>query len=217
MCRFSKIDEDYEISGAPEVLCRRSLSLVYSTIDENYPEGTLQLLSDLLQPGYYPPKDITSHLLRGILLDLQSPHHLTVQAFNLLMWTQRLATTQCSCFVFCIQSHPNFLRFEFAFLLSFCRHHRVNKSTVPWDWELLTSVMSNQVIPTNQQNETNFELGSTVCLILPTQNKHNELIKEFFFSCSPFFLLLPSFIFRMAQRSIDVKLCACFWNMLCRL
>ncbi|XP_013863815.1 uncharacterized protein simc1 [Austrofundulus limnaeus] len=106
------INEDYEISRAPEVLCRQSLSLVYSTIDENYPEGTLQLLSDLLQPGYYPPKDITSHLLRGILLDPQSPYHFSVQAFNLLMWTQR--------------------------------HHRVNKSTVPWDWELLTSVMSNQ-------------------------------------------------------------------------
>lgn len=85
-----KIDEDYDNSGTPEVLCRQSLSLVYSTIDENYSEGTLQLLSDLLQPGYYPPKDITSHLLRGILLDPQSPHHLSVQAFNLLMWTQRL-------------------------------------------------------------------------------------------------------------------------------
>ncbi|XP_037531564.1 uncharacterized protein simc1 [Nematolebias whitei] len=106
------IDEDYDISGTPEVLCRQSLSLVYSTIDENYSEGTLQLLSDLLQPGYYPPKDIISHLLRGILLDPQSPHHLSVQAFNLLMWTQR--------------------------------HHRINKSTVPWDWELVTSVMSNQ-------------------------------------------------------------------------
>uniref|UniRef100_A0A3Q2ZQU0 SUMO interacting motifs containing 1 n=1 Tax=Kryptolebias marmoratus TaxID=37003 RepID=A0A3Q2ZQU0_KRYMA len=106
------LDEDYDLFGAPEVLCHQSLSLVYSTIDENYPEGTLQLLSDLLQPGYYPPKDITSHLLRGILLDPQSPYHLSVQAFNLLIWTQR--------------------------------HHRVNKNTVPWDWELLTSVMSNQ-------------------------------------------------------------------------
>uniref|UniRef100_A0A8C3G4N0 Si:ch211-199b20.3 n=1 Tax=Cyclopterus lumpus TaxID=8103 RepID=A0A8C3G4N0_CYCLU len=75
--------------GAPEVLCHQSLSLVYSTIDESYPEGTLQLLSDLLQPGYYPPRDITSHLLRGILLDPQCPYHLCVQAFNLLKRTQR--------------------------------------------------------------------------------------------------------------------------------
>ncbi|XP_073343653.1 uncharacterized protein simc1 isoform X2 [Pagrus major] len=106
------IDEENEGFGTPEVLCRQSLSLVYSTIDENYPEGTLQLLSDLLQPGYYPPKDITLHLLHGILLDPQCPHHLCVQAFNLLIRTQR--------------------------------HHMADKSTVPWDWELLTSVMANQ-------------------------------------------------------------------------
>nr|UWW11017.1 SUMO-interacting motif-containing protein 1 [Oxyeleotris lineolata] len=81
--------DDEERFRNPQMLCRQSLSLVYSTIDENYPEGTLQLLSDLLQPGYYPPKDITSHLLRSILLDQQSPNHICVQAFNLLMRTQR--------------------------------------------------------------------------------------------------------------------------------
>lgn len=86
---FSKIDGEDEGFGTPEVLCRQSLSLVYSTIDENYPEGTLQLLSDLLQPGFYPPKDITTHLVHNILLDPQCPHHLCVQAFNLLMRTQR--------------------------------------------------------------------------------------------------------------------------------
>ncbi|KAM4732374.1 uncharacterized protein simc1 [Anableps anableps] len=115
------IDKDNENPKAPEVLCRQSLSLVYSTIEENYPEGTLQLLSDLLQPGYYPPKDITTHLLRGILLDLHCPYHLSVQAFNLLMRTQR--------------------------------HHRANRSTVPWDWELLTSVMSNQLEHNNKQDD----------------------------------------------------------------
>lgn len=85
---FSQNEEDNGV-GAPEMLCRQSLSLVYSTIDEEIPEGTLQLLSDLLQPGYYPPKDITTHLLRGILLNPQCPQHLCVQAFNLLMRTQR--------------------------------------------------------------------------------------------------------------------------------
>uniref|UniRef100_A0A1A7YLI9 SUMO-interacting motifs containing 1 n=1 Tax=Iconisemion striatum TaxID=60296 RepID=A0A1A7YLI9_9TELE len=115
------IDENYESMGPPEVLCRQSLSLVYSTIDENYSEGTLQLLSDLLQPGYYPPKDITSHLLRGILLEPQSPYHLRVEAFNLLMRTQR--------------------------------HHRANKSTISWDWELLTSVMSSQNHKGTHQHE----------------------------------------------------------------
>uniref|UniRef100_A0A3P8TL44 SUMO interacting motifs containing 1 n=1 Tax=Amphiprion percula TaxID=161767 RepID=A0A3P8TL44_AMPPE len=104
--------EDDELFETSVVLCRQSLSLVYSTIDENYTEGTLQLLSDLLQPGYYPPKDITSHLLRGILLDPKCSYHLCVQAFNLLMRTQR--------------------------------HHMADKTTIPWDWELLTSVMSSQ-------------------------------------------------------------------------
>ncbi|KAK5897144.1 hypothetical protein CesoFtcFv8_010232 [Champsocephalus esox] len=82
-------DEEDEEFGAPEVLCRQSLGVVYTTIEEKLTEGTLQHLSDLLQPGYYPPKDITSHLLRGVLLDHQCPYHRCVQAFNLLMRTQR--------------------------------------------------------------------------------------------------------------------------------
>lgn len=101
-----------ERSNKPQMLCRRSLSLVYTTVDESYPEGTLQLLSDLLQPGYYPPKDITSHLIHGILLEPQSPHHICVQAYILLMRTQR--------------------------------HHIVDKFSVAWDWELLSSVMEKQ-------------------------------------------------------------------------
>lgn len=80
------VDEEY---GTPEVLCRQSLSLVYSTIDEDYPEGTLQLLSDLVMPGYYPPRDIMIHLLCNILLNQKCPHHLCVQAFSLLMRAQK--------------------------------------------------------------------------------------------------------------------------------
>ncbi|XP_069387633.1 SUMO-interacting motif-containing protein 1 isoform X1 [Paralichthys olivaceus] len=106
------INVEYEAFGTPKVLCYQSLGQVYSTIDEDYPEGTLELLSDLLQPGFYPPRDISEHLLHNILLNLQRPHHLCVQAFNLLMRTQR--------------------------------HHMADKTTVPWDWELLTSVMVNQ-------------------------------------------------------------------------
>lgn len=82
------IDEE-DGSSEPQMMCRQSLSLVYSTIDEGYQEGTLQLLSDLLQPGYYPPKDITSHLLWGIMLNPHSPHHICVHAFELLMRAQR--------------------------------------------------------------------------------------------------------------------------------
>ncbi|XP_051513693.1 SUMO-interacting motif-containing protein 1 isoform X6 [Myxocyprinus asiaticus] len=104
-------DEHY---GSAEPLCRQSLSLVYSTIEENYPEGTLQLLSDFIQPRYCPPVDITTHLLRGIFLDPQSSDVLAIEAYNLLMKTQR--------------------------------YHPVDTSTVPWDWELLMSVMEEQVL-----------------------------------------------------------------------
>ncbi|XP_015246414.1 PREDICTED: SUMO-interacting motif-containing protein 1 isoform X1 [Cyprinodon variegatus] len=121
--RYVLIKRDNENPKAGEVLCRQKLSLVYSTIEENYPEGTLHLLSDLLQPGYYPPKDITTHLLRGILLDPHCPYHLCIQSFNLLMRTQR--------------------------------HHRANRSSVPWDWELLTSIISNQLENAKEQNDDN--------------------------------------------------------------
>ncbi|XP_072295369.1 uncharacterized protein simc1 [Eucyclogobius newberryi] len=73
----------------PQMLNQRSLSMVYSTMQESYPEGTLELLSDLLQPGFYLPKEITLHLLEDILLNPQSPHHNSLQAFRLLMKTQR--------------------------------------------------------------------------------------------------------------------------------
>uniref|UniRef100_A0AAV2MJ61 SUMO-interacting motif-containing protein 1 n=1 Tax=Knipowitschia caucasica TaxID=637954 RepID=A0AAV2MJ61_KNICA len=71
------------------MLCSRSLSMVYSCIEVSYPEGTLQLLSDLLKPGYYPPKDITLHLLKDILLNPQCPLHFCRKAFSLLIQTQR--------------------------------------------------------------------------------------------------------------------------------
>uniref|UniRef100_A0A3P8VX66 SUMO interacting motifs containing 1 n=1 Tax=Cynoglossus semilaevis TaxID=244447 RepID=A0A3P8VX66_CYNSE len=108
---FPRNGLEAKTSEAPKVLCRQSLGLVYITIDENYTEGTLELLSDLIQPGYYPPRDITTHLLHNILLQPQCPHHLCVQAFSLLMRSQR--------------------------------HHRVDTTTVPWDWNLLTTVMAN--------------------------------------------------------------------------
>ncbi|XP_061542323.1 SUMO-interacting motif-containing protein 1 isoform X2 [Phycodurus eques] len=104
-----------------KVECQQRLSLVYITMDENYHEGTLQVLSDLLHPGYCPPKDVMSHLLSGILLDPLCQHHLCVQAWNLLMMAQR--------------------------------HHLADKNTVPWSWEMVTSVMSSQDKKKNHQPE----------------------------------------------------------------
>uniref|UniRef100_A0A3P9A645 Uncharacterized protein n=1 Tax=Esox lucius TaxID=8010 RepID=A0A3P9A645_ESOLU len=107
-------EEEDDGLGDPEPLCRQSLSLVYSTMEENYPEGTVQLLSDLLQPRFFPPVDITRHLLRGILLDPQCHDVLCLEAYSLLMRTQM--------------------------------HSHTNIATVPWDWELLTTVMTAEQV-----------------------------------------------------------------------
>ncbi|KAJ8015304.1 hypothetical protein DPEC_G00024740 [Dallia pectoralis] len=109
---LEKVEEEDDGIGDPEPLCRQSLSLVYSTMEENYPEGTLQLLSDLLQPRFFPPIDITRHLLRGILLDPQCPNVLCLEAYSLLMRTQK--------------------------------HYPIDNATIPWDWELLTSVLAEE-------------------------------------------------------------------------
>ena len=84
------IDEEEDGSlDAAKVLHSQSLGQVYSTMEESMPEATVQLLADLLQPGFYPPKDISAHLLRGLLLGARCPLNLRVQAFDLLMKTQR--------------------------------------------------------------------------------------------------------------------------------
>lgn len=128
-------DEEEGLHYDPaEPLCRQSLSLVYSTIEENYPEGTLQLLSDFIQPLYYPPVDITEHLLRRILLDPQSPDALAVEAYNLLMKTQR--------------------------------YHRVDASTIPWDWELMKSVMKDQDDTRRLRTEVRYMLLQYVLQVL---------------------------------------------------
>ncbi|XP_043113819.1 uncharacterized protein simc1 [Puntigrus tetrazona] len=130
----SHVDEEDEHYGPPEPLCRQSLSLVYSTIEENYPEGTLQLLFDFIQPRYYPPSDITTHLLRGILLNPQSPDVFVIEAYNLLMKTQR--------------------------------YHPVDASTVPWDWELMKSVMEEQDDTRRLQTEVQYLLLQYVLQVL---------------------------------------------------
>uniref|UniRef100_A0A8C1QBB7 SUMO-interacting motif-containing protein 1-like n=1 Tax=Cyprinus carpio TaxID=7962 RepID=A0A8C1QBB7_CYPCA len=127
-------DEEDEHYGPAEPLCRQSLSLVYSTIEENYPEGTLQLLFDFIQPRYYPPVDITTHLLRGILLNPQSPDVFVVEAYNLLMKTQR--------------------------------YHPVDASTVPWDWELMKSVMTERDDTSKLRTEVQYLLLQYVLQVL---------------------------------------------------
>ncbi|XP_036404477.1 SUMO-interacting motif-containing protein 1 [Megalops cyprinoides] len=81
--------EEEEEVGPAQPLGRQSLSLVNSTMEERYPEGTLQLLSDFLHPRIYPPASVTSHLIRDILLNPEYDLPLVTEAFGLLMKIQK--------------------------------------------------------------------------------------------------------------------------------
>ncbi|MBN3297341.1 SIMC1 protein, partial [Amia calva] len=73
----------------------RSLRLVHTTMEENYPEGTLQFLFDFLHPRFYPPRDIVSHVLRNLLLDSDC-QILATEAYNLIMKIQQLHPAKLS-------------------------------------------------------------------------------------------------------------------------
>ncbi|XP_013920914.1 PREDICTED: SUMO-interacting motif-containing protein 1 isoform X1 [Thamnophis sirtalis] len=98
----------------------RRLNMVSSTIEENFFQGTLDFLMDYVSSKYYPPKDVTTYVVRQILL---SPEHQEGQqeiqkdAYVLLMKIQAL--------------------------------HPATVDTVVWDWQLLNEVMEVQeeIIP----------------------------------------------------------------------
>ncbi|KAM8848140.1 SUMO-interacting motif-containing protein 1 [Synchiropus picturatus] len=71
-----------------QLLSRQMLSLIKCTIDENYTEGTLQLVSDFFKSGCHPPKNLTIHLLDILLNPKSVPYH-CVCSFNQLMKIQR--------------------------------------------------------------------------------------------------------------------------------
>uniref|UniRef100_A0A8B9VDY9 SUMO interacting motifs containing 1 n=1 Tax=Anas zonorhyncha TaxID=75864 RepID=A0A8B9VDY9_9AVES len=77
-----------------ELIPSRRLSMVQTTIEENFLEGTLHLLNDFVSGQHYPPKETISHLVRHILLN---PHQGEVlkDTYMLLMKIQMLhpATT----------------------------------------------------------------------------------------------------------------------------
>ncbi|XP_061473505.1 SUMO-interacting motif-containing protein 1 isoform X2 [Rhineura floridana] len=99
----------------PQPITSRRLSMVSSTIEENFFQGTLDFLMDYVSCQYYPPKEITSCVVRQILL---SPERKDVQqetqkdAYMLLMKIQAL--------------------------------HPAKADSVVWDWELLREVMEEQ-------------------------------------------------------------------------
>uniref|UniRef100_A0A8C0IZX5 SUMO interacting motifs containing 1 n=1 Tax=Chelonoidis abingdonii TaxID=106734 RepID=A0A8C0IZX5_CHEAB len=72
----------------------RKLSMVSTTMEENFPKGTLQFLMDFVSCHHYPPKEIVSHVIRNILLSSETGEMLK-DAYMLLMKIQILhpATT----------------------------------------------------------------------------------------------------------------------------
>uniref|UniRef100_A0A8C6X806 SUMO interacting motifs containing 1 n=1 Tax=Naja naja TaxID=35670 RepID=A0A8C6X806_NAJNA len=96
----------------------RRLNMVSSTMEENFFQGTLDFLMDYVSCKYYPPKDVTTYVVRQILL---SPVHQEGQqeiqkdAYMLLMKIQAL--------------------------------HPATTDTVVWDWQLLSKVMEVQMTP----------------------------------------------------------------------
>ncbi|XP_019361605.1 PREDICTED: SUMO-interacting motif-containing protein 1 [Gavialis gangeticus] len=78
-------DEDSRERTWP--ISSRKLDLVQTTMEESFPEGTLQFLTDFVTPRHYPPCTIVAHLVRQILL---GPHHWGIlkDAYTLLMKIQ---------------------------------------------------------------------------------------------------------------------------------
>ncbi|XP_062443233.1 SUMO-interacting motif-containing protein 1 isoform X2 [Rhea pennata] len=53
----------------PELIPSGKMSMVHTTIEENFLEGTLHFLSEFVSCQHCPPKDIVSYLIRQILLN----------------------------------------------------------------------------------------------------------------------------------------------------
>uniref|UniRef100_A0A8C9ETV1 SUMO interacting motifs containing 1 n=1 Tax=Pavo cristatus TaxID=9049 RepID=A0A8C9ETV1_PAVCR len=78
----------------PELIPSSKMSMVRTTMEENFLEGTLHFLSDFISRQHCPPKEIVSHLVRHILLNSQQEEILQ-NTYTLLMKIQMLhpATT----------------------------------------------------------------------------------------------------------------------------
>ncbi|XP_009331806.1 PREDICTED: SUMO-interacting motif-containing protein 1 [Pygoscelis adeliae] len=73
----------------PELIPSGKLSMVRTTMEENFLEGTLHFLSEFVSHQHCPPKEIISHLIRQILLN---PHQgeILKDIYMLLMKIQML-------------------------------------------------------------------------------------------------------------------------------
>ncbi|CAM9466474.1 unnamed protein product [Bubo scandiacus] len=73
----------------PELIPRGKLSMVHTTMEENFLEGTLDFLSEFVSRQHCPPKEIISHLIRQMLLNSHQGEILK-DTYMLLMKIQML-------------------------------------------------------------------------------------------------------------------------------
>nr|XP_021144631.1 SUMO-interacting motif-containing protein 1 isoform X3 [Columba livia] len=73
----------------PELIPSGKLSMVRTTMEENFLEGTLHFLSEFVSCQHRPPKEIISHLIRDILLNAQH-REILKDTYMLLMKIQML-------------------------------------------------------------------------------------------------------------------------------
>ncbi|XP_029439183.1 SUMO-interacting motif-containing protein 1 isoform X2 [Rhinatrema bivittatum] len=94
---FQDLKADAEIRKCQQSkpIPERRLNMVTSTIEENFPQGTLQFLSDFVSLQHYPPKEIVSHVINKIMLGLHGPDIL-MDAYMLLMKIQRFHPANAS-------------------------------------------------------------------------------------------------------------------------
>uniref|UniRef100_H3B405 Uncharacterized protein n=1 Tax=Latimeria chalumnae TaxID=7897 RepID=H3B405_LATCH len=76
-------------------ISQRRQTMINSTIEENFPQGTLQFLTDFVSAQHYPPKEMMSHVIRKILLSSEAPSIIT-EAYTLLMKVQQLHPASAS-------------------------------------------------------------------------------------------------------------------------
>ncbi|XP_025903301.1 SUMO-interacting motif-containing protein 1 [Nothoprocta perdicaria] len=66
---FQDLTPNRETQQKPEPIPSSKMSMVHTTIEENFLEGTLHFLSEFVSCKHCPSKDIVSYLVRGILLN----------------------------------------------------------------------------------------------------------------------------------------------------
>uniref|UniRef100_UPI00398F2685 SUMO-interacting motif-containing protein 1 isoform X2 n=1 Tax=Pristiophorus japonicus TaxID=55135 RepID=UPI00398F2685 len=73
----------------PELISQRQRSMINSTIDESFPQATLQFLMDFVSPQRYPPHKIVEYVIKKILLSNESSSTI-MAAYMTLMKIQQL-------------------------------------------------------------------------------------------------------------------------------